>query len=409
MSSLRRSGPWLFAVEDTTAQLTWGASGLEPLSGTVGAQAIDVPAADGPGALILDGLAPQSDIRLRTASGRPVTASGPAPVRTLAPPPGPELYRFATVSDLHIGERSFGYRGTIVERPRPVERHPERAARAALAELEEWGAQSVLVKGDITHGGKARQWDRYAGVVADCSLPLTMIPGNHDTGEYRTHKPSRRVDRLTGEATRDREPPITMAAARRRLGLAPVGPVQVLDVPGLRILAVDTTAPGQRAGQLDEVSEEVAERAVEADTPVFVALHHQLLTLPVPHHPPPGVPANQSRRFLDRLRAANPAAFVTSGHTHRHRRRLDGTIAITEVGSPKDYPGTWGGYVVHEGGIRQVVRRVGAPDILAWTDRTAAAALGAWGWWSPGTLDARCFSHTWPSRGGPGSGRRAGS
>ncbi len=154
-----------------------------------------------------------------------------------------------------------------------------------------------------------------------------------------------------------------------------------------------------RAGQLSHVTEEVAERAAEADTPVFVAVHHQLLTLPVPHHPPPGIPAVQSRRFLDRLQAANPAAFVTSGHTHRHRRRTHGTVVLTEVGSPKDFPGTWAGYVVHEGGIRQVVRRVAAPDILAWTDRTAAAALGAWGRWSPGTLDARCFTHVWPRRG----------
>jgi predicted phosphodiesterase len=366
--------------------------------GTVGGRAIEVPAAAGPGALILDGLAPGTEIRLRTAAGRLVTASGTTPNRTLVSPPGEELYRFATVSDLHIGERSFGYRGTIVERPRPVEHHPERATRAALAELEAWGAQSVIVKGDITHGGKARQWDRYAAAVADCHLPLMMIPGNHDTGEYPGDKRKRRVDRLIGESATDPEPPITMDAARRRVGLEPVGPVQVVDVPGLRILAVDTTVPGQRAGQLDQVGEEVADRAAEVDLPVFVALHHQLLTLPVPHHPPPGIPANQSRRFLDRLRAANPAAFVTSGHTHRHRRRTDGTIVVTEVGSPKDYPGTWGGYVVHEGGIRQVVRRVTAPDILAWTDRTAAAALGAWGWWSPGTLPARCFTHIWPSR-----------
>ena len=89
--------------------------------------------------------------------------------------------------------------------------------------------------------------------------------------------------------------------------------------------------------------------------------------------------------------------FVTSGHTHRHRRRRHGTAVITEVGSPKDFPGTWAGYVVHEGGIRQVVRRIARPDVLRWTERSAAAAFGLWCRWSPGTLDDRCFAHTWPT------------
>ena len=94
---------------------------------------------------------------------------------------------------------------------------------------------------------------------------------------------------------------------------------------------------------------------------------------------------------------AGRAVFVTSGHTHRHRRRRHGPAVITEVGSPKDFPGTWAGYVVHEGGIRQVVRRIARPDVLRWTERSAAAAFGLWSRWSPGTLDDRCFPHTWPT------------
>ena len=46
--------------------------------------------------------------------------------------------------------------------------------------------------------------------------------------------------------------------------------------------------------------------------------------------------------------------------------------------------------------IRQVVRRVAAPDLLRWTDHSARAAGGAWGVWAPGRLGDRCFSHTWP-------------
>jgi hypothetical protein len=101
--------------------------------------------------------------------------------------------------------------------------------------------------------------------------------------------------------------------------------------------------------------------------------------------------------FVDRVRWARPATMITSGHTHRHRRRTVGSVVLTEVGSTKDFPGSWAGYVVHEGGIRQVVRRVASPDLLRWTDETARAACGAWGAWSPGIGSHRCFTHTWPA------------
>jgi hypothetical protein len=140
------------------------------------------------------------------------------------------------------------------------------------------------------------------------------------------------------------------------------------------------------------------EAAATSPTPVVVLLHHQLMTTPVPTHLPVGIPRAEAEPFLDALAAAQPATLVTSGHTHRHRRRNRGPLVITEVGSTKDYPGAWAGYVVHEGGIRQVVHRIGAPDVLAWTDTSKAAALGAWGRWSPGRLPDRCFTHRWPAR-----------
>jgi hypothetical protein len=70
-------------------------------------------------------------------------------------------------------------------------------------------------------------------------------------------------------------------------------------------------------------------------------------------------------------------------------------MVITEVGSPQHYPGTWAGYVVHEGGIRQVVRRVAAPDAIAWTEQTRRSVLGVWARWSPGRIQDRCFSIAW--------------
>ena len=78
---------------------------------------------------------------------------------------------------------------------------------------------------------------------------------------------------------------------------------------------------------------------------------------------------------------------------------FQGHVVVTETGSPKDHPGTWTGYVVHEGGIRQVVRRVARPDVIRWTERSRRAAGGAWGVWSPGRLTDRCWDLPWPTGG----------
>jgi hypothetical protein len=87
--------------------------------------------------------------------------------------------------------------------------------------------------------------------------------------------------------------------------------------------------------------------------------------------------------------------LVSSGHAHRHRRRQVDGIEVTEVGSPKDYPGTWAGYVIYERGIRQVVRRISAPEAIDWTEYTGRAVGGAWRLWSPGRLESRCFEMPW--------------
>jgi len=73
------------------------------------------------------------------------------------------------------------------------------------------------------------------------------------------------------------------------------------------------------------------------------------------------------------------------------------------VGSTKDYPGTWAGYLVYEGGIVQTVRRVMARDAIRWTEQTARMFGGAWGRWSPGRLEDRAISHAWGNRAADGA------
>jgi 3',5'-cyclic-AMP phosphodiesterase len=356
----------VFAVEPDAVQVTWGRLGPGEVTVRCGPTEVEVEADGGPGAVDLIGLTPDTQYTVEIGARR-------LDVRTPAPPPGEELFRLATMSDLHLGLDHFGYFKTIRE-PGVEEPHPLRCARAALAEATAWGARHVVLKGDLTDRATHEQYDLLDKVLAEAGLPADAIPGNHEV------KPYRMVDH---------------DVAFDRLGLGVVDGLRTVDLPGVRLALVDATTDNENQGRLDHVTPHIAE-ALDG-RPALVALHHNLLRLPFAHFWPPGVPSPEANRFLDALADATPAAVVASGHTHRHRSRRRGNLVIAETGSCKDYPGTWTGYVVYEGGIRQVVRRVARPDCIAWTERTRRAVLGVWGLWSPGTLRDRCFSLAWPT------------
>jgi len=391
-----RRTPWVFAVEDTSIQLTWASLDSRVVRARAGDTTVDLAPTGGPGSVMLDGLPAASmvEVALERADG---TVAWREVAHTLAPPPGRELFRFATVSDMHIGERRFGYRGTIVERPAPAEPYSARATRAALEELKSWGAQLLVVKGDVTQSGQPAEWAAFGTMLEQFGGPVLATPGNHDGVE---DKPQSALVQAIEPARKIPEPSTALAPseALRQLGLGSSERVQVRDEPGIRIVLVDTTIPHRRDGGIAAAADQLVGAIAAGDGPVWVGLHHQLMTARVPTYLPVGISRDEAVEFLDRAVAANPALLVTSGHTHRNRRRAHGPAVITEVGSPKDYPGVWAGYVVHEGGIRQVVHRVASPDLLAWSDRSADAAFGLWGAWSPGRLDDRCFAHTWPPR-----------
>lgn len=379
-------------MEDTSAQLTWrsldpGGARLE-----IGETAIDIETDGGPGSIVVEGLSPATTvpIRLRTPAAMSPVRLGH--LRTLQPPPGPELGRFATISDLHLGDWGFGRRNRITETTGHREPFTMRAARAALKELREWGAEAVVVKGDITSSGRVGQWEMLDDLIRAVEIPIHLMPGNHDTGakryDHRSHAPDWSAA-MYGER-------IGFDEAVSRLGLEPVEPVRHVDIAGVRLVLVDTDAGDSGAGAIEHRQDAVVDLLATTPDPAVVLLHHQPMSTPVAYYRPVGIPSGESRRFVRAAREANPRLLITAGHTHRNRRRTLEGVTVTEVGSTKDYPGGWAGYVIHEGGIRQVVRRTGAPDVLAWTDRTASVALGAWGRWSPGRLADRCFSLPWP-------------
>lgn len=369
------AGLEIFAVEDTSIQVCWRSLPSGPVTVEAGGVVVEADATGGPGAATCAGLSPGTDVDVHvTAGGRRHHAGQ---VRTLVPPPGRELYRFVTLNDLHIGEKAFGYLHTMRERSSPPVAYPERCARAALSEARAWGAQRLVLKGDITDQGSADQWAIAGRIAADSGLPTNVVLGNHDV----------------------RKGSVDAAAALAPFGLeAPDGPAAV-DVPGLRIVTLPTAVAGLGPGYVHAPArQKVAELVGAAPGAAFVAMHHYPQRWRVPNVYPPGITGPMAKALLDAVAEANPATLVTSGHSHRHRRHHHRHLTVAEIGSPKDYPGAWAGYVVYEGGIRQVVRRVADPDAMAWTEYTRWALLGLWGRWSPGIRSHRCFTITWPPR-----------
>src|SRR4051812_19230346 len=129
----------VFAVEDTSAQVCWAALPVGDVRLSAGDHSVIVASDGRPGAVDINGLSPGTRYELELDGRRMLTFA------TLTPPPGRLLARFATVSDLHIGERRFGAIFRMREATPHEEPYSLRCARAALDDAVAWGAEAIVV------------------------------------------------------------------------------------------------------------------------------------------------------------------------------------------------------------------------------------------------------------------------
>ena len=285
-------------------------------------------------------------------------------ITTLAPPPGRLLSRVATLSDLHLGAtHHFGVR----DDPSREGAVPDAVRRAPRFARPSPGARRPSSSRATSRStASADELDQLAEILEEIDVPVGLLLGNHD-------------NRASSEGA-------DVRASLADLG-RPFDDVASLDVPGATVVLVDTTVPGREGGRLRHTHEHAVASAAAPPWPgARDAPPPPAAVGRVPTAYPFGVPSRGGGRFLHDLQEANPAVFVTSGHSHRNRARVRRGVPLTQVGSVKDFPGVWAGYAIHEGGIRQVVRRIAEPDCLAWNERTAGAMWGVWGRWTPGRL-----------------------
>lgn len=291
--------------------------------------------------------------------------------RTLPRPPGQLLARFVTVNDVHFGEVECGVldddpgRGPVLRVPDGSDPHPEFMNRAAVAEILTLDPDAVLVKGDLTLDGADHEYAAFLACYGVFGDRLHHVRGNHDRYHGQTY--------AAGDL--------------------------VVDLPGVRIALMDTTIEGETTGGFEAAQLEWLDAvAAEADRPVLAMGHHQDWT-----------PANRrsatyfginpdDSEALHAVMARRGVLGWFAGHTHRNRVRTtpgSGGAVHVEVGTVKDFPGSYAEYRVFEGGILQVHHRVSTPEALAWSEACRVLYRDTGMDYVPyalGRLEDRCFA-----------------
>jgi len=207
----------------------------------------------------------------------------------------------AQISDLHIGRPgalAYGQFDTAQRLARCIDNLIQRRPAPDV----------VLATGDLVDGGSEEEYRRLRELLAPLSMPVYLIPGNHD----------------------DRDALRSAFADHAYLGL--IGEPACYCVAGhpVRLIALDTTVAGETGGALDHRQIDWLEEQLAA------APHEPALIFM--HHPPfkTGI-ARMDEIGLDETSAAHLAAVVsrhaqiallTCGHVHRAiQARWHGAIA----------------------------------------------------------------------------------
>jgi Icc protein len=321
----------------------------------------------------ITGLAPDTDHPL-AIDGLPADDLVPATVRTLAAPGGRLLATLATVNDVHFGETVCGMIHTATEeelgpwvRSAPGEPpYPVVMNDAAAAEIEAFGPDAVVAKGDLTCVGSVEEYQLFLDTYGRFGDRLRHVRGNHD--------------------------------AMRDPTMALEGAPHAFEIGGATFAVIDTVRPTHAGGQItrDQLGW-LDETAAATSGPVFVFGHHQMWDLHAAERPTDyfGIDPDSSEGFTAVVARRENVVGYFAGHTHRHRiRRFAETrhVPFVEVGAVKEYMGVWAEYRVHEQGYAQVIHRLRAPEAMSWSERTRYLYGGIYPDYARGPLHHRCFT-----------------
>ncbi|TMK58034.1 MAG: phosphodiesterase [Actinobacteria bacterium] len=187
------------------------------------------------------------------------------------------------LSDIHIGGSEDG------KDPMPrVE-----AVIEAVRSLPN-APDAVLVSGDLTDHGTAKEYEVIRAMLGRLELPLYVLPGNHD---------DRGRLRATFDLPGEGEEPIRYS----------------VDVGELRVVLLDSNVPGRDPGAYDDerLSWLDAELAAEPERPTLLAVHHTPLATGILEWDAINLEV-RDREALGAVVARHPQLrAIVGGHLHR--------------------------------------------------------------------------------------------
>ena len=208
--------------------------------------------------------------------------------------------RIAHLSDLHFGEEATGQ------------------AAILAADIQAQSPDAVVVSGDLTRRAVNREFAAAIAFLEALGAPLLVVPGNHDIPRFDL------FERF-------------LNPRQRWLAARPAGYMDVLELPGLRLIGLDSVSRAQ--WHLDWAAGAISAQR-RARLAAALELPSEYPTLVVCHHPlrhPDWAQARRAPRNAENVVAllhAHGVAGVLCGHLHRPGvTRLSASRSSQNIGS----------------------------------------------------------------------------
>lgn len=169
----------------------------------------------------------------------------------------------------------------------------------------------VLMTGDLVEAGTPPAYDHLKHLLAPLSLPVWLMPGNHDERA----------------ALRAAFPGHAWLQATDAHGFIQY----TVDLPGLRLVTLDTVVAGAGHGALCAWRLGWLDRTLmqAPDTPTLLAMHHPPFVTHIGHMDAMGL-LEGTAAFVEIVSRHRQVERIVCGHLHRSiQRRLAHTVALT--------------------------------------------------------------------------------
>jgi len=239
------------------------------------------------------------------------------------------IVRLGHISDLHLSERSRYPRSGFTAKD--CERYSAKLARGLLEALHEVGVDHLVVTGDVTLSGEAREFERAAELLEAFSAArkLTVVPGNHDLWTEDSVATGRFLRALGPDGRGMRK------AAPSYPHVVPLGDdAALIALDSARFGEDPLSTPGRLGSEQIRAARVLVREHHKAGRAALLAFHHHVV-LPPERVRSDALVARMPLADADqvvRLVAELPVAAVLHGHRHTaFRVDLPGVAGPTPV------------------------------------------------------------------------------